>query len=91
MFNKQSLSLEVHSVLGGSKVQAEGIVETVFASIRNAVLKGEKVSLAGFGIFTKKQVKGRNGRNPKTGESVTVAPHTKIKFAPAKSFKEFVN
>ena len=50
-------------------MQAEGIVETVFASIRNAVLKGEKVNIAGFGIFTKKAVKGRNGRNPKTGRA----------------------
>lgn len=91
MFNKQKLSEEVHSVLGGTKVQAEGIVETVFASIRNAVLKGEKVSIAGFGIFTKKAVKGRNGRNPKTGESVKVQPRNKVRFTPAKSFKEFIN
>lgn len=91
MFNKNSLAREVQSVLGGSNVQAEGVVETVLASIRNAVMQGEKVSLAGFGIFIKKEVKAKQARNPATGEKVQVRAHSKVKFTPAKSFKEFIN
>lgn len=92
MFNKQSLCEEVFaSGEVKNKASAERVVDNVILSIRNAVVKEGKVSLAGFGIFTKKAVKGRMGRNPKTGESVKVAPHNKVRFAPAKSFKEFIN
>jgi len=91
MFNKQNLIDEVHKEHGGSRAGAERVVELVLSTVREQVKAGKKVSLAGFGIFTSKDVKGRVGRNPRTGESVKVAARTKIKFAPAKSFKEFVN
>lgn len=91
MYNKQNLIDAVHAENGGSRASAERVVETMFEAIRNAVKSGQKVSLAGFGILSVKSVKGRVGRNPRTGESVKVAPHNKVKFAPAKGFKELVN
>lgn len=91
MYNKQNLIDAVHIENGGSRASAERIVDTVLDTLKTQVKAGVKVSLAGFGIFSSKQVKGRQGRNPRTGESVKVAPRTKIKFAPAKAFKEFVN
>lgn len=91
MYNKQNLIDEVHKENGGSRASAERVVDAVLSAIKEQVKGGNKVSLAGFGIFTSKKVKGRVGRNPRTGESVKVAARTKVKFAPAKAFKEFVN
>lgn len=91
MFNKQNLIDEVHKEHGGSRAGAERVVDLVLNTVKEQVKDGNKVSLAGFGIFNSKQVKGRVGRNPRTGESVKVAPRTKVKFTPAKGFKEFVN
>lgn len=91
MFNKQNLIEKVRQTGSVSGVQAERIVDVMLDSLKSAVKKGDKVSIAGLGIFIKKQVKGRVGRNPRTGESVKIAPHSKVKFTPAKSFKEFVN
>lgn len=91
MFNKQNLIDEVHKENGGSRAGAERVVDLVLNTVKEQVKEGNKVSLAGFGIFNSKQVKGRVGRNPRTGESVKVAPRTKVKFTPAKGFKEFVN
>lgn len=91
MFNKQNLIDEVHAENGGSRAGAERTVDVVLNSIKKQVKSGNKVSLAGFGIFTQKAVKGRNGRNPRTGEAVKIEPYNKVKFAPAKGFKEFIN
>lgn len=91
MFNKQNLIDAVHSENGGSRAGAERLVDLILNTVKEQVKTGKKVSLAGFGIFNSKKVKGRVGRNPRTGESVKVAPRTKVKFTPAKAFKEFVN
>ena len=82
MYNKQNLVDAVHAENGGSRASAERIVDTVLVAVKEQVKEGNKVSLAGFGIFTSKKVKGRVGRNPRTGESVKVAPRTKVKFTP---------
>ena len=91
MINKNTLIDLVHAEHGGSRSSAERIVDTVFTGIKEAVRKGEKVSIGGFGIFTSKQMKARTARNPKTGEPAQVAAHNKVKFSPAISFKELVN
>src|SRR3989344_2486972 len=67
--NKQALVEWVHGKLGGTKVQAEEIVDGLFEAIVNTLKKGDEVSVAGFGIFSVKQRAARMARNPKTGES----------------------
>lgn len=92
MFNKQNLIDAVQQTGNvATRAAAERVVDTVFETVKHAVNRKEKVSLAGLGIFTLKQVKGRKGRNPRTGESVQIASHNKVKFTPAKAFKELVN
>lgn len=88
--NKQDLIEKVASVIGGTKADAERAVECVFDSVRDAVKAGDKVSLGGFGIFEKRTRKGRVGRNPRTGDSVTIPDTNVIKFRPAKPFKDEV-
>ena len=74
-----------------SKSQAANIVGGVFDSIREGVRKGEKVSIAQFGTFEKVHKKARTGRNPATGETVTIPAKDVPKFKIGKGFKDFVN
>jgi len=88
--NKASLVEKVHEVLGGTKVQAEQIVDKVFDSIVDSLKKGDEVSIAGFGIFSAKQRAARTARNPKTGEAITVPAMKVPKFRAAKALKDAV-
>ncbi|OGJ04278.1 DNA-binding protein HU [Candidatus Nomurabacteria bacterium RIFCSPLOWO2_12_FULL_46_14] len=88
--NKQALVEWVHGKLGGTKVQAEEIVDGLFEAIVNTLKKGDEVSVAGFGIFSVKQRAARMARNPKTGESVKVAATRVPKFRAAKALKDAV-
>jgi DNA-binding protein HU-beta len=88
--NKQGLVELVHGKLGGTKVQAEEIVDTIFDSIVGTMKKGDDVSIAGFGIFSVKARAARMARNPKTGEQVKVAAKKVAKFRPAKALKDAV-
>ena len=88
--NKQGLADLVQEKLGGTKVQAEEVVDLVFNSIISTMKKGDEVSVAGFGIFSVKGRAARMARNPKTGEQVSVAAKKVPKFSPAKGLKDTV-
>ena len=68
--NKQALVELVHEKIGGTKVQAEEIVNAMFDAIVATLKKGGEVSIAGIGIFSVKARAARMARNPKTGEQV---------------------
>lgn len=88
--NKQALVDVVHNKLGGTKVQAEEVVNSIFDGIVSTLARGEEVSIAGLGIFSVKDRAARMARNPKTGEAVSV-PATKVpKFRAAKALKDAV-
>lgn len=88
--NKADLAQKVHDVLGGTKVQAEGVVETIIDSIIGALKQGEEVSIAGLGIFSTKMRPARSGRNPRTGETIQVPAMRVPKFRAAKALKDAV-
>jgi DNA-binding protein HU-beta len=88
--NKAALVEKVHDVLGGTKVDAEKVVDTVFDSIISALKNGDEVSIAGFGIFQAKMRAARTARNPRTGESISVPAMRTPKFRAAKALKEAV-
>ena len=88
--NKQALVEWVHRKLGGTKVQAEEIVDGLFDAIIGTLKKGGEVSIAGFGIFSVKQRAARMARNPKTGAQVKVAAKRVPKFRPAKGLKDSI-
>ena len=71
-----------------TKAQAKSLVEGVFAAIRDAAVKGEEVSVPGFGKFKVQHKAARTGRNPRTGESVKIAASKKLAFQPAKALKD---
>lgn len=71
--------------------QTEMIIDTVFESIKDALKKGEKIEIRGFGNFRLKDRKPRKARNPKTGESVEVPEKKAIRFKAGKALKEALN
>jgi integration host factor subunit beta len=76
---------------GLSKKQTEVIVETIFESIKEALAKGGKVEIRGFGNFRLRSRKARKARNPKTGEAVDVPPKKVPYFKVGKELREMVN
>ncbi|OAH44659.1 integration host factor [Sphingobium yanoikuyae] len=89
--NNSDLADTIASAHGLSKTDARKIVDGVLAAIGDAAAKGEEVSLNGFGKFKVKHSPSREGRNPATGETITIAASKKIGFAPAKALKDKVN
>ena len=88
--NKQAIVEEVQGVLEGTKVQAEGAVDAVFEAITKSLVKGEDVSVAGFGIFSAKMRAARTARNPRTGEPIQVKAMRVPKFRASKTLKDSV-
>ena len=74
-----------------SKKQTEVIVETIFESIKEALAKGGKVEIRGFGNFRLRSRNARKARNPKTGEAVDVPPKKVPYFKVGKELREMVN
>jgi integration host factor subunit beta len=69
----------------------EKIVETVFQEISNALAKGDRVELRGFGAFSVKHRESRVGRNPRTGETVKVSSKRLPFFKTGKGLREKLN
>ena len=76
---------------GVSKKDADAIVSATIDSIMEAVSNGEKVTLIGFGSFEARARKEREGRNPKTGATMTIPATTVPAFSAGKAFKEAVS
>jgi DNA-binding protein HU-beta len=88
--NKQAIVEMVHEMIGGTKVQAESVVEGIISAIVSTLKKGDEVSIAGLGIFSVKDRAARTARNPKTGETVQVKATKVPKFRAAKALKDSV-
>ena len=74
-----------------TKKHSEVIVDTVFQSIVDALHRGEKIELRGFGSFRLRRRESRKGRNPKTGDKVDVPPKQVPYFKPGKELKDLIN
>lgn len=88
--NKGELVDAIAEKANVSKKEADAILSTTIDIIVEAVADGDKVTLVGFGSFEKRERKEREGRNPKTGESMTIAATTVPAFSAGKAFKETV-
>ena len=73
-----------------TKKEAETVLSAALDTIVEAVTSGDKVTLVGFGSFEKRERKEREGRNPKTGETMTIAATTVPAFSAGKAFKDTV-
>lgn len=74
-----------------TKVLAEQMLDAALSSITEALQNDDEVKLVGFGTFTNTKRKARQGRNPKTGETVTIPAANNAKFKPGKDLKKSLN
>lgn len=88
---KQDIVEKMATELDVPKAKMERAIDAAIESIIDAMKKGDKVNISGFGIFTAKHKEARTARNPKTGASVQVPAKTAAKFRPAKNLKEVLN
>lgn len=88
---KADLIARVAEELGLPKKIAEDGVNTFFQAIKEALLRGEKVEIRGFGSWHWRKRKSRIGRNPKTGTIVKVPAKKVLSFRPSKLLKELIN
>ncbi len=82
----------VYEKVGGfSKKEAAEIVESVFKQIKDTLKDGEKIKISGFGNFIVREKKARIGRNPQTGEEITISARRVLTFKPAQVLKDALN
>lgn len=91
MNKAQLIEKMVNKVDGLTKVAAEKMLDTVIDSIVESVVKGEEVSLVGFGAFKAAKRVARKGRNPKTNAVIQIPARCVPVFRAGKKFKEEVN
>ena len=89
--NKTQLIEAVAKQAEIKKKDAEAAVNAVMAVIENALVEGDKVQLVGFGTFEVKERAAREGRNPKTGETIQIAASKCPAFSAGKGLKDSVN
>ena len=90
MMNKGELIEVIADKADVTKKEAELVLSATLETIIESVSEGEKVSLVGFGSFEKRHRKARTGRNPQTGEELTIAATDVPGFSAGKGFKETV-
>ena len=73
-----------------TKAQAKQIVDSLFKAIEAAAVRGDEISIPGFGKFKVQDKPARTGRNPSTGATIQIAATRKVVFQPAKALKDAV-
>lgn len=74
-----------------TKRDAQAMVESVFSILKETLESGEDVKISGFGKFEVRQKNDRRGRNPQTGEAITIAARKVLTFKPSAVLKDVVN
>ncbi|BBF68745.1 MULTISPECIES: HU family DNA-binding protein [Sphingomonadaceae] len=89
--NNSDLADKLAGENGITKADAKKLVDGLFAAIGDAAAQGEEISINGFGKFKVKDSPEREGRNPATGEAMTIKASRKLSFTPAKAVKDKLN
>lgn len=82
---KQDLITTMTMATGITKDQANSALNATIRSIADTLIKGGRADIHGLGVFATVQHKAKKGRNPKTGEPITIPEKKRVKFRPAKS------
>jgi len=85
---KQQLVETVSVKTGQGKAEVETAVDSILGTITNALSANDRVDLRGFGSFVVKEKKERQGRNPRTGETLTIAAKRAVGFRAGKELSE---
>ena len=87
---KDELIKSICSKTGESAVTVNSIYSAIFDEIRSSVLADKKYQIQKFGTFSVEQRDERTGRNPRTGESITIPAQGIVKFTPSQELKDAV-
>jgi len=85
---KAEIARVVHERVGLSKKESGQIAEAVLDVIRQALERGEDVKLSGFGHFMVRNKHSRRGRNPKTGDEITISSRRVVTFRASRLLKK---
>lgn len=89
--NKAELVDAIVEKTGLTKKQADEAVKAFTGVVTDALADGDKVQIIGFGTFEVSDIAERKGKNPKTGESITISAHKSPRFKAGKHLKDAVN
>ena len=89
--NKSELSTQVAAQGSVSRATADSVVSAVFSAIGDALARDDTVAIAGFGTFSTRARAARDGRNPRTGESIAIAASKTPAFKAGKTLRDTVN
>jgi DNA-binding protein HU-beta len=86
--SKREVTKKIAQDAGLTLQQAQKAYHGMLDGIKDALQKGERVTFSGFGSFEIKTRHERKGRNPKTGETITIPAKKRIKFTPSRELKK---
>lgn len=89
--NKTELVASVAEKAGLTKKDAEKAINALFVSVEEALVADDKVQIIGFGTFEVKEREARKGRNPRSGEEITIPASKNPVFKAGKSLKDAIN
>ena len=89
--NKNDLVQKLADHTGLSKMDAQKAVDGVFDVITDCLKSGDEVRVSGFGVFVVSQRAGGKGRNPQTGEEITIKASKAPRFRAGKALKDSLN
>lgn len=88
---KADIIEKLHTNTGMSKKESIEMLEAVFSIVKSTLEQGETLKISGFGSFVVKQKNDRRGRNPQTGESITIDARRVLTFKPSAVLKDAIN
>jgi integration host factor subunit alpha len=88
---KADLAEMIHNELGFQKKESSDLLESVFSLMKDTLASGEDINISGFGKFEVKQKNDRRGRNPATGETITISSRKILTYKVSSVLKKAIN
>jgi integration host factor subunit alpha len=88
---KADIADRIAQQCGHTKKEAQELLESVFRIMKDTLESGEDLKISGFGKFELKQKNNRRGRNPQTGETITIEARRILTFRPSSILRQLIN
>ncbi|OGQ94031.1 MAG: integration host factor subunit alpha [Deltaproteobacteria bacterium RIFOXYD12_FULL_57_12] len=88
---RKDLAAVINKKMGFSKLSADTLINTVFSAMKETLMSGESIKLVHFGTLGVRKKSPRRGRNPRTGDTMTITKRKTVSFKPSKGLRERIN
>ncbi len=88
---KSDIVQNIYENMGYSKKDSAAIVDSLFEIIKSSLATGEKIKISGFGNFIVKEKKPRRGRNPQTGDEISISARKVLTFKASQVLRKTIN